>query len=77
MKKLVDDYAPEGITTYSETESEQVFKEGKCLFIRDWSGFWSSGQDEGSKVTGKIGATTLPSDQVVKILTPVSVDLIL
>ena len=46
MKKLVDEYAPEGITTYTETESEQVFKEGKCLFIRDWSGFWSSGQDE-------------------------------
>lgn len=60
MKKLVDDYAPEGVTTYTETESEQVFKEGKCLFIRDWSGFWSSGQDEGSKVTGKIAATTLP-----------------
>lgn len=60
MKKLVDDYAPKGITTYAETESEQVFKEGKSLFIRDWSGFWSSGQDEGSKVTGKIGATKLP-----------------
>ena len=60
MKKLVDDYAPEGVTTYAETESEQVFKEGKCLFIRDWSGFWSSGQDEGSKVTGKIAATKLP-----------------
>lgn len=60
MKKLVDNYSPSGITTYTETESEQVFKEGKCLFIRDWSGFWSSGQDEGSKVTGKIGATTLP-----------------
>jgi len=60
MKKLVDQYAPEGVTTYTETESEQVFKEGKCLFIRDWSGFWSSGQDEGSKVTGVIGATTLP-----------------
>lgn len=60
MKKLVDEYAPEGITTYTETESEQVFKEGKCLFIRDWSGFWSSGQDEGSKVTGKIAATKLP-----------------
>ena len=27
MKKLVDEYAPEGITTYTETESEQVFKE--------------------------------------------------
>lgn len=60
MKKLVDEYAPEGITTYTETEGEQVFKEGKCLFIRDWSGFWSSGQDEGSKVTGKIAATKLP-----------------
>lgn len=60
MKKLVDKYAPKGVTTYAETESEQVFKEGKCLFIRDWSGFWSSGQDEGSKVTGKIAATKLP-----------------
>lgn len=61
MKKLVDDYAPEGVTTYAETESEQVFKEGKCLFIRDWSGFWSTGQDEGSKVTGLIAATSLPT----------------
>lgn len=60
MKTFVDKYAPSGVTTYTETESEQVFKEGKCLFIRDWSGFWSSGQDEGSKVTGLIGATTLP-----------------
>ena len=60
MKKLVDENSPEGVTTYAETESEQVFKEGKCLFIRDWSGFWSSGQDEGSKVTGKIAATKLP-----------------
>ena len=60
MKTLVEKYAPKGITTYTETESEQVFKEGKCLFIRDWSGFWSSGQDEGSKVTGKIAATKLP-----------------
>ncbi len=61
MKTFVDKYAPSGITTYTETESEQVFKEGKSLFIRDWSGFWSTGQDEGSKVTGKVGATTLPT----------------
>lgn len=61
MKKLVDEYAPEGVTTYSETESEQVFKEGKCLFIRDWSGFWSSGQGEDSKVDGLVGATKLPT----------------
>lgn len=61
MKTLVDEYAPEGVTTYAETESEQVFMEGKCLFIRDWSGFWSSGQDEGSQVTGLIAATSLPT----------------
>lgn len=60
MKKLVDNYAPEGITTYAETESEQLFKEGKALFIRDWSGFWTSGQGEDSKVTDKVGATKLP-----------------
>lgn len=60
MKDFVDDYAPAGVTTYSETESEQLFKEGKALFIRDWSGFWSSGQGEDSQVTGLIGATTLP-----------------
>lgn len=60
MKKLVDEYAPEGVTTYTETESEQVFKEGKCLFIRDWSGFWTSGQGDDSKVTGLIAATKLP-----------------
>lgn len=60
MKKLVDEYAPDGVTTYTETESEQLFKEGKSLFIRDWSGFWSTGQGEGSKVTDKIGATNLP-----------------
>ena len=60
MKQLVDDYAAEGVTTYTETESEQLFKEGKALYLRDWSGFWTTGQDESSKVAGKIGAASLP-----------------
>ncbi len=60
MKTLVDKYAPNGVTTYTETESEQVFLDGKALFIRDWSGFWNTANKEGSKVAGKVEATTLP-----------------
>jgi len=60
MLDLVENYSPEGITTYNEPESEQVFLDGKSLFIRDWSGFWNSANAEGSKVAGKVGATTLP-----------------
>jgi len=62
-QKMVDwasNYAPEGVTTYTETESEQVFLAGKSLLIRDWSGFWSSANAEGSEVAGKVGVTMLP-----------------
>ncbi len=60
MVDWVNQYAPEGVTTYTETESEQVFLAGKSLLIRDWSGFWSSANAEGSDVAGKVGVTTLP-----------------
>lgn len=62
-QKMVDwanEYAPEGVTTYTETESEQVFLAAKSLLIRDWSGFWSTANAEGSDVAGKVGVTTLP-----------------
>ena len=62
-QKMVDwaqNFAPEGVTTYTETESEQVFLAGKSLIIRDWSGFWSSANAEGSEVAGNVGVTTLP-----------------
>ncbi|MEH7495642.1 ABC transporter substrate-binding protein [Neobacillus niacini] len=60
MVDLVKKYAPEGITTYTEPESEQVFLDGKALFLRDWSGFWSQANREGSKVKDLVGVTTLP-----------------
>lgn len=60
MADWAKDFAPEGVTTYTETESEQVFLAGKSLLIRDWSGFWSSANGEGSEVAGKVGVTTLP-----------------
>lgn len=60
MLNWVQNYAPAGVTTYAEPESEQVFLDGKSLTLRDWSGFWSVGNREGSKVADKIGATVLP-----------------
>ncbi len=60
MLDMVQNYAPAGVTTYTEPESEQVFLDGKSLFIRDWSGFWSQANREGSNVNGKVGAVALP-----------------
>lgn len=60
MLDMVQNYAPAGVTTYTEPESEQVFLDGKSLFIRDWSGFWSQANRDGSNVAGKVGATVLP-----------------
>lgn len=60
MLDLVKNYAPQGVTTYSEPESEQVFLDEKSLFLRNWSGFWSTANREGSKVAGKVGVTSLP-----------------
>ena len=60
MLDWVKNYAPAGVTTYTEPESEQVFLDGKSLVLRDWSGFWATGNRDGSKIAGKIGATVLP-----------------
>lgn len=60
MVDMAKNYAPKGVTTYTEPESEQVFLDGKALFLRDWSGFWSQANQEGSKVKDKVGVTTLP-----------------
>ena len=77
MKKLLDNYAPSGITTYSRQKVNRYLKKVNVSFIRDWSGFWSSGQDEGSKSNRKNwGNNTSGQDQVVKSLTPALEDLI-
>lgn len=60
MLDFVQKYAPAGVTTYNEPESEQVFLDGKALFIRDWSGFWSQANREGSKVKDLVGVAPLP-----------------
>lgn len=61
MADLIGDLAPDGVTTYAESESEQVFKEGKALTCRTWSGTWNVFNDEAeSNVAGNVGMTFLP-----------------
>ena len=61
MHDYIGTYAPEGTTTYAETESQQVFQEGKALTCRTWSGTWNTFNDaEQSEVAGKVGMTMLP-----------------
>ena len=61
MADYIGTYAPEGTTTYAETESQQVFQEGKSLTCRTWSGTWNTFNDpEQSDVAGKVGMTMLP-----------------
>ncbi|MBN1621413.1 MAG: ABC transporter substrate-binding protein [Endomicrobiales bacterium] len=52
---------PEGVLTYQEEESRQVFTSGQAAFLRNWPYAWALGQDETvSKVTGLIGIAPLP-----------------
>ena len=61
MADLIGTYAPEGTTTYAETEAQQVFQEGKTLTCRTWSGTWNTfNNPEESDVSGKVGMTVLP-----------------
>ena len=61
MADYIGTYAPEGTTTYAETESQQVFQEGKALTCRTWSGTWNTfNNPDESDVAGKVGMTLLP-----------------
>lgn len=61
MTDYIGTYAAEGTTTYSETESQQIFQEGKSLTCRTWSGTWNTFNDaEQSNVAGNVGMTVLP-----------------
>ncbi|MBQ1310686.1 MAG: ABC transporter substrate-binding protein [Blautia sp.] len=64
MADLVGTYAPEGTTTYAETEAQQVFQEGKALTCRTWSGTWNTfNNPEESDVAGNVGMTVLPVNE--------------
>ena len=61
MASLIGTYAPKGTPSYAETESQDVFLQGKALTCRTWSGTWSTFNDKSqSKVAGNVAITTLP-----------------
>lgn len=64
MSDFIGTYAPEGTTTYAETEAQQVFQEGKALTCRTWSGTWNTfNNPEESDVAGNVGMTVLPVNE--------------
>jgi trehalose/maltose transport system substrate-binding protein len=58
----VNGISPEGVTTYQEAESLNVFAPGNAAFMRNWPYAWSVTQDEaaGSPLVGKVGISPLP-----------------
>lgn len=61
MASMIGKYAPKGVPSYAETESQDVFLQGKALTCRTWSGTWNTFNDKSqSKVAGNVGMTTLP-----------------
>jgi multiple sugar transport system substrate-binding protein len=64
MRDLIHRFrvVPEGVTTYKEEDSRQLFTEGKAAFMRNWPYAWALAQNEekGSKVAGKVGICPLP-----------------
>ena len=52
--------APEGVTTYQEADSLNVFIAGNALFLRNWPYAWAASQDPASAIVGKVGVTSLP-----------------
>jgi trehalose/maltose transport system substrate-binding protein len=52
--------APEGVTTYQEADSLNVFIAGNALFLRNWPYAWAASQDAASVIAGKVGVTSLP-----------------
>jgi multiple sugar transport system substrate-binding protein len=46
---------PDGVTTYQEEESRNVFQEGRAVFMRNWPYAWTKFQEDKSLVKGKVG----------------------
>lgn len=59
--EIIGRVAPEGVLTYQEPESLDLFIQGKAVFHRNWPYAWEiSNNPEKSKVAGKVGIAKLP-----------------
>ena len=60
-EKIIGHIAPEGVLTYQEPESLDLFIQGKAVFHRNWPYAWEVSNDpERSKIAGKVGIARLP-----------------
>ena len=58
---IIGKVAPEGVLTYQEPESLDLFIQGKAVFHRNWPYAWEVSNDpERSKIAGKVGIMRLP-----------------
>jgi multiple sugar transport system substrate-binding protein len=63
MVDLINTYkvTPSAVTTWKETESRNVFVQGKAVCERNWIGDYAIANSQGSKIIGKVGLTPLPA----------------
>jgi trehalose/maltose transport system substrate-binding protein len=58
QRSWVGKITPRGVTTYTETESNNAFDSGNAAFLRNWPYGYSTGQ--ASDIKGKFDVTVLP-----------------
>jgi trehalose/maltose transport system substrate-binding protein len=59
-KRWIGTISPEGITTYTEPESLNVFTAGSAAFMRNWPYAYAVSNEEDSKIKGNVAVTVLP-----------------
>lgn len=52
--------APEGVLSYTEEESRQLFQAGNSVFHRNWTYVWAKSNEDDSPVKGKVGLAPNP-----------------
>jgi trehalose/maltose transport system substrate-binding protein len=52
--------APEGVTTYQEPDSLNIFIAGNAAFLRNWPYAFAASQDPAAATVGKVGVSSLP-----------------
>lgn len=64
LKKFIElvqsGIAPEGVTSYIETDGQNVFTEGNSVMLRTWTGYYALAQAADSKVKDKVGVAPIP-----------------
>ncbi len=59
--RIIGNIAPQGVLTYQEPESLDLFVQGKAVFHRNWPYAWRISNDpERSRIAGKVAVTRIP-----------------